>query len=323
VTSDLHSPVFARRASIRIDTAAIVQNLSSVRARCPLSRVFAVVKADAYGHGAIACANAFAQSDCDALAVVFPAQLKLLDDLKLPRTLQTWLKIDTGMGRMGLAPTDLAKTYAFIADHPQLQCMGLLSHLACADTNNNPHTYQQIDRFKRIELDTNAGPIARSLANSAAVIAWPDTHFDWVRPGIMLYGVNPTNKSNTLDLVPSMEVSAPLTALKLHRKGDGIGYGQCYHCPQSMPVGYVGIGYGDGLPRALSGANLSLHGERVQVIGRVSMDSIAVDLRGVKAQVGDPVVVWGKSNPIERLAEVAGTIAYELLCNIRGNRSYL
>jgi len=364
--SELSNSADARRVTVKVDVGSIVQNLAAARLCCPESKIFAVIKADAYGHGAVACADALAGARCDGLAVVYPgealvlrdaridlpilvlqgphsadearmladkqlwavihdlSQLQILDKLTLPRTLKVWLKVDTGMGRMGLSLEQFAAVRTFVANHPHLQCIGVLSHLACADDASSPHTQIQINNFSHVEPDAASLEQGLSLANSAAILNLPQTSYDWVRPGIMLYGINPLSPlPPRVKLLPSMQVSAPLTALKLHGAGDGIGYGQCYHCPEAMPVGYAAIGYGDGLPRALSGGYVSLNGVSVPVIGRVSMDSIALDLRGVTSQVGDRVVIWGETNPVEKLAKVAGTIAYELLCNIRGRRSYV
>lgn len=360
--SESQTLLATRRVEIQIDTGALTHNLKRVRQYCPDSRVFAVLKANAYGHGAIVCAETFAQSNCDGFAVVCPgeaeelriagitspiivlqgphsacearlmahhhfwavihdmSQLVLLQEQRFSQPLQVWVKIDTGMGRMGIHVNQVPQVLRFIASHSQLECAGVMSHLACADMLDNQHTRQQIACFNAIEIPD----INRSMANSAAILYWPSSHYDWVRPGIMLYGIDPTGGQNgSVNLQPAMQVSAPLTALKLHRAGDGIGYGQCYHCPEDMPVGYVGIGYGDGLPRALSGAKVVVNGHTANIIGRISMDSIALDLRGVAANVGDRVTLWGSENSVAVLADAAGTIAYELLCNIRGHRSYV
>jgi len=164
------------------------------------------------------------------------------------------------------------------------------------------------------------------MANSSAVLAWPAARADWARPGIMLYGCNPLDRPlpESVSLVPSMSVAAPLISVKLTPGGSGIGYAQTYHCPEDMPVGYVALGYRDGIPRVLdSTAAVSVGGARCPIIGRVSMDSVALDLRAAPtAKLGDLVEFWGAQAPIDALARAAGTINYELLTSIRGQRLY-
>ena len=159
-----------------------------------------------------------------------------------------------------------------------------------------------------------------SAANSAGILGWPETHLDWVRPGIMLYGVSPFNgeTGGMRGLKPVMTLRTRLIAVNRCPAGERVGYGGVFTCPEDMPVGVVGIGYGDGYPRhAPGGTPLLLNGRRVPLIGRVSMDMLTVDLRNQPdARVGDPVVLWGEGLPVEEIAQAAGTIAYELLCGV-------
>jgi len=235
-------------------------------------------------------------------------------------SLSAWLKVDTGMGRLGVQPFEAEK---ILSRDEGISWHGMLTHFACADEPDNPFTASQIETFGNI---VPRRPMQRSLANSAAVLAWPDAVSDWARPGIMLYGCNPLDRAlrDEVALVPAMTVSAPLISVKSMRSGAGIGYAQSYHCPEDMPVGYVGLGYRDGIPRVLDEtATVMVGGFSCPVIGRVSMDSFAVDLRKIPdARIGDRAELWGKQASVDMLAKAAGTINYELLTSIRGSRQY-
>ncbi len=234
--------------------------------------------------------------------------------------LNAWLKVDTGMGRLGMNTQQANEVLA--SDHG-INWMGVMTHFACADETENDFTQQQYDRFQQVNI--RAG-MCKSLANSAAVLNWPQTHEDWVRPGIMLYGCNPLDRAlSTSDTLKSaMTVEAPLVSVKSLPAGAGVGYAQSWHCPEDMPVGYVALGYRDGVPRVLDEtAAVSIDGKRCAIVGRVSMDSMAIDLRGVTdAKVGSIVQFWGEDAPIDLLAKAAGTISYELLTSVTGQRYY-
>jgi alanine racemase len=231
-----------------------------------------------------------------------------------------WLKVDTGMGRLGFRPEAAA---AILAASDGINWFGLMTHFACADEPDNPFTEQQVAVFDSVK---SGKVLQRSLANSAAVLAWPQARADWARPGIMLYGCNPLNRPLPLavSLAPVMSVRAPLISVKLMLAGAGIGYAQTWRCPEDMPIGHAAIGYRDGLPRVLDEtATVSIRGRHCPIVGRVSMDSIAVDLRQVpQVQPGEAVELWGNNTSIDALAQAAGTINYELLTSIRGRRHY-
>lgn len=372
---------YRRSVSLSVNLHALRHNLATARRLSGGSKQFATIKADAYGHGAVAVAHALSprassrqysepsvatlepqEGIADGFAVVtvdeaLELRLSGIEQpvlvLQGPQTidackemhrydlwpvlhdkeqygwfreyaargdLKAWLKVDTGMGRLGFKPDEAQSILD--AEHG-VNWMGLMTHFACADEPDNPFTEEQ-----RVCFDTIKCPdkIVRSLANSAAVLAWPKTQADWARPGIMLYGCNPLDRALPagVSLIPAMTVTAPLISVKQMRAGDGIGYGQSWHCPVDMPVGYVALGYRDGLPRVLdASACVSVAGKRCPLIGRVSMDSVAVDLRETPgASVGDTVEFWGESAPIDLLAKAAGTINYELLTSIRGSRHY-
>lgn len=349
----------SRPACAIIDTAALRANLQRVSACAPTQRIMAVIKANAYGHGAIQVAKVLEpQVDAFAVACIEEAlplreagitvpivllegffhvdelpliaahqlqivvhnatQLEHLFNIQLAKPIQVWLKVDTGMHRLGFAPHEVEAIYGRLQQCPQINPpIRLLSHLACADDRQDQTTLAQTQRFMTL---VNALKVEASFANSAGILAWPQTHVDWVRPGIMLYGVSPFTDTTAAaeGLQPVMQLQSVLTNVNYCQPGETVGYGGTWRCPENMPIGVVAIGYADGYPRhAPSGTPVLVNGKRVPLIGRVSMDMITVDLRTQPhAQVGDPVILWGNNLPIEEIAHSAGTIAYELLCNV-------
>jgi alanine racemase len=194
-----------------------------------------------------------------------------------------------------------------------------MSHFACADEAGNPKTSLQIERFDEAVAGLQA---AHSLANSAAVLNFPAAHRDMVRPGILLYGISPDPDHSAADigLKPAMTLSCELVAINQCRKGEGVGYGAAYNCPEDMRVGVAAIGYGDGYPRHLkNGTPVLLNGKPAKLAGRVSMDLITIDLRGHDdAKTGDRVVLWGEGLPVETVAPWADAVVYELICGVTG-----
>lgn len=229
--------------------------------------------------------------------------------------LTVWVKIDTGMHRIGFLPEEVPEVCARLRRsqgvHPELH---FLSHFACADDPASTLTDRQITRFKQATQDV---PGPRSLSNSAGILTLPEAHFDWVRPGIMLYGGSPFAHltAASFGLRPVMTLEAPLIAIHRRSAGDTIGYGSTYRCPQETRIGIVAIGYGDGYPRhAPNGTPAALGGQTVPVVGRVSMDMLAIDLQERAARVGDLVTLWGEHPPADEVAAQAQTISYELFC---------
>jgi alanine racemase len=346
-----------RPARALIDAHALRHNLNRVRQAAPNAKVMAVVKANAYGHGLVRVArillgaNAFGVAsfeeglalrnagvahpicllegffDTEELTLLnhyrfmpvlhHESQLQQLEQSRDSNPIDVWLKVDTGMHRIGFAPEVAAQMRKRLEACPQVQRIRMISHFANADDTADTTTQQQIDRFKSL---VNGWGLECSLANSAGVLGWPQSHADWVRPGIMLYGVSPLlgKSAAELQLQPVMTLTSRLIAVNRHRKGERVGYGGEWVCPEDMPVGVVAIGYGDGYPRhARSHTPVLVNDRRVSLIGRVSMDMITVDLRTqANAEVGDPVVLWGKGLPAEEVAEHAGTIGYELLARL-------
>jgi alanine racemase len=190
-----------------------------------------------------------------------------------------------------------------------------MSHFANADEPGHSYNAEQLASLTRVVKDID---IESSMANSAALIALPGSHLQWVRPGIMLYGSSPLidKSAEELDLKPVMTFESRLCAVRLLKKDDVIGYGSTWQCPEEMKVGVVAVGYADGYPRhAKSGTPVWINGVSCSLLGRVSMDSICVDLRGVRAEAGDRVVLWGKELSVDVVAKNADTIGYELLCS--------
>ena len=231
--------------------------------------------------------------------------------------LTVWLKIDTGMHRLGFDPSQAGQVLQQLQANRLVSDIIAMTHLANADDLSDDTTPRQLLTFENTIGDTR---LPQSIANSAGILGWPQSQADIVRPGIMLYGVNPFIDGAAADyqLQPVMTLRSRLIAVNRFNKGDKVGYGGSWQCPEEMRVGVVAIGYGDGYPRhAPNGTPVLLNGQRVPLVGRVSMDMLTVDLRSQpNAQVGDEVVLWGDGLPVEQIASQAGTIAYELLCGV-------
>lgn len=345
----------ATTATIHLD--ALRHNLRRVRAQAPRSRVMAVVKADGYGHGLERVARALAGAEAFGVATLADAErLRLagfehrivllsgfdeLDDLALLREwridtvvhheyqlrmlerarpagpLSIWIKLDTGMHRLGFATDSAAQVYRRLQALGSVQEIRWMSHFASADDNDREVSEEQMQRFASAIADL---PGERSLANSAAVQAFPDSHVDWVRPGGMLYGLSTFARQmgSDLGLKPAMSLSTRLISVQHLQPGDRIGYGGSYVCQHPMRIGVAAIGYGDGYPRhAPSGTPVRVAGQPGTVVGRVSMDLLAIDLGAAPAaDIGSEVLLWGPELPVERIAQSAGTIGYELVCGV-------
>jgi alanine racemase len=350
-----------RDARLGISLAALRHNLQRVREAAPYARVLAMVKADAYGHGARLVAETLAGADAfgvafldEALALraagirqpitvlegVFsdnemfeavrqgltlvvhqPEQIALLERCRLTGPVDIWLKLDTGMHRLGFAPETAVAAFRRLRAARLTGTLGLMTHLACADQLDSPLTDRQLTRFRAVQqlLGKGSDGIPDSLANSAGILAWPAAHGAWVRPGIMLYGSSPfaDQTAESLGLRPVMTLTAKLIAVRDVRKGETVGYGATWTAPADSRIGVVGIGYGDGYPRhAPSGTPVLVEGRRVPLVGRVSMDMITVDLGRQPAQPGDTCVLWGEGLPADDVAAHAGTLSYELFCKV-------
>lgn len=354
-----------RPARVVINLSALRHNLARVHELAPACKIMAIVKADGYGHGLTRVAHALAAADAFGVACLEEArelrgagikqpiillegpysaneltkivnlgldivihdvtQVEMLERAVLPGPVVVWLKVDTGMHRLGFLPEAITRIWQRLNDCKAVaEKIYLMTHLAVANERDNPMNHAQIECFHKVcaNLATET-----SIANSASILAFPDTHADWVRPGLMLYGVSPLCDSSGVDegLKPVMTLKSELIAVKNLRANDPVGYGATWRCPEAMPVGIVAAGYGDGYPRhAPSGTPVLVNGERVALIGRASMDMLIVDLRKQpRAKVGDPVVLWGEGLPVEELARHADTIPYELLCAVHKRLQFI
>jgi alanine racemase len=249
------------------------------------------------------------------------SQLEFFDKLGSHKV-QVALKIDTGMHRLGILPEEISAVYRKLKAHMNIHPdIWLMTHLACADELGNPATPQQLQRFVQA-TDKITAPT--SIPNSAGILGWQASHSDWIRPGIMLYGASPFSFEEQgrekYNLQAAMTLIAPIIAIYKLKKDDPIGYGASYRCPQDMLVGAVACGYADGYPRhGGTGAPVNISGRETYTVGRVSMDTLIVNLDNVVARVGDLVELWGKNINVDRIANHAETISYELLCNAGNN----
>ena len=352
-----------RPIRVRLSADALSHNLAQVRKRAPHARVWAVVKANAYGHGLLRAAEALRPADGFALLDLneaarlreagFAHPILLLEGIfeahdietvdalhltpvvhcreqidmieaasassQLRRPLDVYLKINSGMNRLGFAGDAVAKAHARLQGLRGVKSITLMTHFADADGPSGVSA--QIASFEQA-----AGGIAgaRSLANSAAILRYPETHADWVRPGIMLYGASPfpDQDAASLGLKPVMTLTSEIIAVQQLKKGEGIGYGYLYRAEHDMRVGVVACGYADGYPRHAPGTNaagapLLVGGTRTRTVGRVAMDMLYVDLTPAPhAGVGSAVTLWGEGLSADEVATAAGTVSYELICGL-------
>ncbi|MCD6048333.1 MAG: alr [Gammaproteobacteria bacterium] len=255
-------------------------------------------------------------------------QIELLESLRTNQKIHLWLKVDSGLHRMGFLPEDVETAYQrLIALNCAHQPIVLMTHFSDADVQHSVKTKLQIELFQNIHRQLTEKfnkPIQTSLANSAGILAWPDSHGDWVRPGIMLYGASPfsSQTATELQLQPVMTIKSCLIAIHDYPAGECIGYGGTYTCRQKTRAGVVAFGYGDGYPRAAHGSHVLIQDQLFPVIGRISMDLLQIDLTDhPEIQLGEMATLFGENLPVEKLATAANTIAYEILCRIMRHRT--
>ncbi|TCD22905.1 alanine racemase [Pseudomonas sp. IC_126] len=341
-----------------VDLAAIRHNYALAKRCAPGRRAFAVVKADAYGHGAASVVAAlraeadgfavcsveearvvreqapkarvlllegcFDLEDCRAamelgldISVQGAEQAQRLLDCATTRPLNVWLKLDSGMHRLGFDTAELRSWAERLRAAPQVAELNLMSHFACADEHMHQLTERQLESYQGLQdlvFDQ------RSFANSAAVLTLAPAHMDWLRPGIMLYGASPFAERSAaeLGLQPAMTLKAEVIAMHEVPVGESVGYGATWVAQRPSRIGTVSCGYADGYPRhASSGTSVMVRGQRVPLAGRVSMDMLAIDLTDIPdAAIGDAVELWGAQMPVDELAHACGTIGYELLTKV-------
>ncbi|MDQ3259984.1 MAG: alanine racemase [Pseudomonadota bacterium] len=342
-----------RPIQARIDLAALHDNLQVAQKLAPQSKIMAVLKANAYGHGLLRAASAMKKAagfavlniedamalreagfdqtilllegffDREELRLVHEYHLATVvhqqEQLRLllqaaPGKLDVHLKINTGMNRLGFKPDDFPSAMSALRQ-ARLSSLTLMTHFATADEPAGVR--EQLTLFREITAGLS---YPRSLANSAALIRFRETHADWVRPGIMLYGASPFAERSAagIGVKPAMTLNSEIIAIQKLESGHTVGYGSGFRAEHSMRVGIVACGYADGYPRhAPTGTPVLVEGERVTTAGRVSMDMICVDLGKVpQARIGSPVELWGAGLSVDEVARSAGTVGYELLCGL-------
>ncbi|MGH8671924.1 MAG: alanine racemase [Burkholderiales bacterium] len=338
-----------------IHLAALRHNLARVRRAAPKARVLAVIKANGYGHGMLDVARALQDADGFAvleieeakllravgfrqdivllegpfngadlagaeryrLSIVVHAreQLDMIESATRASKIDVFLKLNSGMNRLGFAPGYLRPALARLAACPNVGCITLMTHFANADVCAG--VASQMACFQTL---TEGLALPTSLANSAAVLRYPETHGDWIRPGLMLYGGSPfaDTDSAALELRPAMTLQSEIIGLQQLQPGQRVGYGGCFEAVEAMRVAVVACGYGDGYPRhAPTGTPVRVEGQPSRLLGTVSMDMLCVDITHLpQAGVGSTVTLWGEGLPVEEVARCARTVNYELLCGL-------
>lgn len=347
-----------RPARALIDLQALRENYRLARELTD-ARALAVIKADAYGHGAVRCARALAEvADGFAVACIEEAlqlreaglkapilllegffdaaelpliadhnfwcvahslwQVDAIEQASLQTPITVWLKMDSGMHRVGVHPADYAMAYQRLLASGKVAKVVLMSHFSSADELDNPRSAEQVAQFTQASEGLAAEV---SLRNSPAVLGWPQVPSDWVRPGIMLYGASPFEQPhpNADRLKPVMTLESRVICVRELSEGEPIGYGQSFVTDRPMRIGIVAMGYADGYPRhAPTGTPVMVAGKRSRLLGRVSMDMLCVDLTDVpEATVGSPVELWGREVLASEVASWAQTIPYQLFCNLK------
>ncbi|MGO1310666.1 MAG: alanine racemase [Kluyvera intermedia] len=346
-------------ATVVINRRALRHNLQRLRELAPASKLVAVVKANAYGHGLLETARTLPDADAFGVARLEEAlrlreggisqpilllegffnatdlptisaqhlhtavhnveQLEALEAAELAEPVTVWMKLDTGMHRLGVRPEEADAFYQRLSQCRNVcQPVNIVSHFARADEPDCGATERQLDIFNTF---TEGKPGQRSIAASGGILLWPQSHFDWARPGIILYGVSPLEQKPwgpDFGMQPVMSLISSLIAVREHKAGEAVGYGGTWISERDTRLGVVAMGYGDGYPRAApSGTPVLVNGRIVPVVGRVAMDMICVDL-GPEAEdkTGDAVTLWGEGLPVERIAEITKVSAYELITRL-------
>lgn len=349
---------YMKAATAHINLEALAHNLACIKQQAPDSKIMAVVKANGYGHGLRHIAKNAKGADAFGVArieealqlrasgVVKPIlllegfyspndlpvlvtnniqtvvhcyeQLEALEQAELEGPVVAWLKVDSGMHRLGVREEQYQEFVERLHRCDNVaKPLRYMSHFGCADELENPMTKQQIELFLSLTEGCNG---ERSMAASAGLLEWLPSQLDWVRPGIIMYGVSPFGDKTAAEMgfKPVMTLKSHLIAVRDVKKGESVGYGATWTSERDTKVGVIAIGYGDGYPRtAPNGTPVLVNGRKVPIAGRVSMDMLTVDL-GPEAsdRVGDEAILWGEDLPSEEVADHIGTIAYELVTKL-------
>lgn len=345
---------------LEINIGAIVHNITTIKKYAPHQKLLAMLKGNAYGHGTICVASAITDlvdafgvmyiedgmnirnagitkpivlmggffspkelyliSELEFEVVVHEAwQIDVLNSISLTKPISIWLKVNSGLNRLGFSIEQTWERYHLLTRSKNVKpYIRLLTHFSDADDSNGFTTQQQINKF--IKFTQNI-PCEKSLCNSAGILQWPTAYGDWIRPGLILYGISPMYDKVGKDfhLKPAMTFRSRLIAVREHQKGDRLGYGGTWICPEDKtPIGVVPVGYADGYPRNIATiAPILVNGLLCNIVARVSMHFILVDLRNnLSAKPGDEVILWGEELPIEIVAKHALTIPNELLVKL-------
>ncbi len=349
----------ARPAKALINLDAVKHNFALATRLAPGSKAVAVVKANAYGHGAVAVASALAiQAPAFGVACIEEAielrdagieqpilllegvfcadeiviaseqnfwlmvenhkQIHSIVNADISRPIVAWIKIDSGMHRLGLPPREANAAFSILQNSKNVQPgIVMATHFACSDQLDSDFTHQQVECFSKAVAGIQA---PRSMANSAAILAWENARADWNRPGYMLYGNSPFphNHENGDQLKPVMTVKSAIISIREIPAGESVGYGATWKAQRNSRIATVAIGYGDGYPRhAPNGTPVLVNGRRAPLAGRVSMDMVTVDVTDLgQVNIGDEVILWGEALPVNEVAEFSATNGYELLTRL-------
>lgn len=351
-----------RHSRIIIDLEAIRFNYQYLKNIALDSKVIAIIKADAYGHGAIEVARALPEADAFAVATVPEAvvlrnagieqkiiilggainpaemeqcfthrldpvihqlwQIDLLQPHAHSKPLDVWVKFNSGMGRLGFSTHHMNQVVDLLNACDAVAEIRLMTHLANADDVEDMTTGEQMEQVEQLKLNDYEW----GIANSAGILGWPVSQRRWVRAGIALYGSDPLLvQSHAQTLKPVMHFKSEIVAINTRKKGERVGYGGQHICPEDQQIAVVGVGYADGYPRHLRNGYVYVNGQKVDIVGRVSMDMITLDVTGMDIKPGDEVVLWGDQPLAADIAKLSETISYELFCNAgsHGEREYL
>lgn len=340
-----------------ISLSALKHNFATCKAAAPEAKIIAVIKANGYGHGAVTVARALPQADYFATArldealqlrsagintsilvlsgIIYPDDILLCHkhnidivvhslevlttmlNLEFSSKLNIWIKVDTGMHRLGIEADQLHQALSSIASRNDIDCHGVISHLASADDVSSAKSSLQLSVLMACIESHNLNTI--SFANSAAILNSPETHYDYIRPGIMLYGIDPTLANSTIipKLRPVMTLKTTVLNVRDIPTGASVGYNETWTATKPSRIATLAIGYADGYPRhAKNGTPIKIGGKLYPLIGRVSMDLITVDITNSNIRVGDEAVLWGESPTASDVAMHADTIAYQLFTSV-------